>query len=334
MPFRVFRVVSRVLWSKRFRDEEAQSMASLIGARPVTARRRVGIKGEHLVGYAFISPLLALFAVYHLYPIVRSFWMSFTDFKYLQPQGTHFVGLANYQEAVQSDYVIHGILLGIEYLLIYVPLAMVLALIIALALDRVSSHFLAGAYRTIYYLPVVMPGAVVYVLWKWMYIPSFGLINYVLVDTLHLFSTRPQWLASPDWALASVAFMEIWRFLGYNVLLLLVGLGSINRELYEAARIDGASELQLVWHVTLPLLKPIFLVMMVLKMSVFAVVEPMLIAPGVGESTWTWAWYAYDQAFLEGNLRMGYAAAIGYVGALIMSVFVYFQYRLFRHERA
>jgi len=60
----------------------------------------------------------------------------------------------------------------------------------------------------------------------------------------------------------------------------------------------------------------------------------MLIAPGVGDSTWTWGWYAYDQAFLEGNLRMGYASAIGYLGALIMSVFVYFQYRLFRHERA
>jgi multiple sugar transport system permease protein len=118
------------------------------------------------------------------------------------------------------------------------------------------------------------------------------------------------------------------------VLLLLVGLGNIHRELYEAARIDGASEWQLIRHITLPLLKPVFLVMMVLKMGVFAVVEPMLIAPGVGQSTWTWAWYAYDQAFVQGNLRMGYASAIGYLGALFMSVFVYCQYRLFRHERA
>jgi len=310
-------------------------MANVIGTHQRTlVRRRVRIRGEHLVGYAFIAPLLAMFVAYHVYPIIRSFTMSFTDFKYLHPQGTHFIGLANYQEAVQSPYVQHGLLLGIEYMVIYVPLAMILALIIALALDRVSHHFLAGAYRTIYYLPVIMPGAVVYVLWKWMYIPSFGLVNYVLVDTLHLLTIRPQWLGSPDLALPSVAFMEVWRFLGYNVLLLLVGLGSINRELYEAARIDGASELQLTWHITLPLLKPIFLVMMVLKMSVFAVVEPMLIAPGVGESTWTWGWYAYDQAFLEGNLRMGYASAIGYLGALIMSVFVYFQYRFFRHDRA
>jgi len=310
-------------------------MANAIGTRQRTlVGRRFRIRGEYLVGYAFIAPLLAMFVVYHLYPIIRSFTMSFTNFKYLQPQGTHFIGLANYQEAAESPYVQHGILLGIEYMLIYIPLAMIIALVIALALDRVSQHFLAGAYRTIYYLPVIMPGAVVYVLWKWMYIPSFGLINYVLVDTLHLLAIRPQWLGSPDLALPSVAFMEVWRLLGYNVLLLLVGLGSINRELYEAARIDGASELQLIWHITLPLLKPIFLVMMVLKMSVFAVVEPMLIAPGVGDSTWTWGWYAYDQAFLEGNLRMGYASAIGYLGALIMSVFVYFQYRLFRHERA
>lgn len=301
----------------------------------ISALRKTRVKGDYLVAYAFISPLLFLFLMYHVYPILRSVWLSFTNFRYLLPQDTHFVGLANYSEALQSPYVLHGFLRGIEYMVIYVPLAMLLSLIVALLLDRISHRVLAGAYRTIYYLPVVMPGAVVYVLWKWMYIPSFGLVNYVLVDELHLFmNARPQWLGSPDWALPAVAFMEVWRYLGYNVLLLLVGLGSINHELYEAARMDGASELQVMWHITLPLLKPIFLVMMVLKMNVFAVVEPMLIAPGVGQSTWTWGWYAYDQAFLEGNLRMGYASAIGYLGAIVMSVFVYFQYRLFRHDRA
>jgi multiple sugar transport system permease protein len=305
-----------------------------VGAAAERPGRRTRFKTEHLIGYAFIAPLLALFAVYHVYPIGRSLWMSFTNFKYLRPQGTHFVGLANYDEALHDAYVLRGVLLGIEYLLIYVPLSMGLALIVALALDRVTRRFLAGAYRTIYYLPVIMPGAVVFVLWKWMYIPSFGLINYVLVDQLHLLPFRPQWLGDPLLALPAVAIMEVWRFLGYNVLLLLVGLGNIHRELYEAARIDGASEWQLIRRITLPLLKPIFLVMMVLKMGVFAVVEPMLIAPGVGQSTWTWAWYAYDQAFVQGSLRMGYASAIGYLGALVMSVFVYFQYRLFRHERA
>src|SRR5262249_49552986 len=152
---------------------------------------------------------------------------------------------------------------------------MVVSIGLALLLDRVASHFLAGLYRTVYFLPVVMPAVVVYVLWKLMYSPSIGLINYFVVDLLRLTSTPPQWLASPHTALPSIAMMEVWPYVGYNVLLLLVGLGGINRELYEAARIDGASERQLIWHVTLPLLKPTLLVIMVLKMRIFAIVEPM-----------------------------------------------------------
>lgn len=289
---------------------------------------------KDLIGYLFISPLLVLFLVYNVWPMVRALELSFTDYKYLQPLGTHFIGLANYVEALTDDpYVLHGLWLGAEYVLIYVPTALVLSLIAAIFLDRVSNRFASGAYRTLYYLPIVMPPVVVYVLWKWMYYPSIGLINYFLVDTLHLLATRPQWLSDPQWALPSVAFMEVWHYVGYNVLLLLIGLSSINRDLYEAARIDGASEWQIVWHITLPLLRPIFLVIMVLKMRTFSVVEPMLVAPGVGQSTWAWGWYTYNIAFQTGSLRMGYASAVGHIGALIMMVFVYIQYRIFRHER-
>jgi multiple sugar transport system permease protein len=297
-------------------------------------RPRLRLRSNWLMGYLFIAPLLAFFVVYHVYPIGRALWLSFTNFKYLAPAETRFVGLENYAEALQDKYVWHGVVLAIQYLLLYVPLSMGVALAVALVLDRVTSRRAASAYRTIYYLPVVLPGVVVYVLWKWMYQPSIGLANYFLVDTLHLFSTRPTWLYGTEFALPSIAIMEAWRFLGYNVLLFMVGLSAINRDLYEAARMDGASELQIVRHITLPLLKPTFLVMMVLKMRVFSILEPMLVAPGPSDSTWTWGWYAYNLAFVEGRLRMGYASAVGHLGALVMCVFVYFQYRLFRHERA
>jgi ABC-type sugar transport system permease subunit len=288
-----------------------------------------------LVGYLFIAPLVAMFLVYQAWPIARALWLSFTNYKYLQPQGTRFVGLANYVEALTEDpYVLRGLWLGAAYVLLYVPLVMVASLIVAIVLDRVSNRAMSGLYRTVYYLPVVMPPVVVYVLWKWMYYPSIGLLNYFLVDTFHLLATRPRWLADPDLALPAIALMQVWHYLGYNVLLLLVGLSSINRELYEAARIDGASESRIAWHVTVPLLKPTFLVIMVLKMRTFSVVEPMLVAPGVGDSTWTWGWYAYNTAFQTGNLRMGYASAIGHLGGLLMMALVYAQYRLFRHERA
>ena len=300
-------------------------------SRRLGGRARFGRR--EAVGYAFLLPLIAFFLLFHIWPIVRAFTLSFTNYKYLARNNVDFVGLDNYVEAFQDDRVRHGIALGVEYVLMYVPASMALAVFVALLLDRVGHRGASSFYRTIYYLPVVMPGAVVYVLWKWMYYPSFGLVNTVLIDTLH-FPGRPQWLSDYELALPSIVVMELWRFLGYNVLLLLVGLAGINRELYEAARIDGASERQIIWHVTLPLLKPTFLVMMVLKMSNFAILEPMLVTPGIGDSTQTWAWRAYQVAFQEGRLRMGYASAIGHLCALIMSVFVVVQYRLFRHERA
>lgn len=300
--------------------------------RPAVRDFRFG--RNEVMGYAFLAPLIVFFLLFHIWPILRAFWLSFTNFKYLARNNVQFVGLDNYVEAVQDERVLYGLKLGILYVLAYVPSSMLLALVVALLLDRVAHRGVSGLYRTVYYLPVIMPGAVVFVLWKWMYYPSFGLVNGVLVDALHLLNFRPQWLDDRNLALPAVMVMELWRYLGYNVLLLVVGLSSINRELYEAARIDGASEPQIVWHVTLPLLKPTFLVMMVLKMSNFAILEPMLVTPGVANSTQTWAWYAYNIAFQEGRLRMGYASAVGHLGALIMSVFVFVQYRMFRHERA
>jgi ABC-type sugar transport system permease subunit len=286
-----------------------------------------------VVGYAFVLPLLAFFCLYRVYPILRAFWLSFTNYKYLMPAGTRFVGLSNYIEAVQDKYFRQGLLLGLRYVLIYVPLAIILSLILATLIDRIDNPFVVGAYRVILYLPVILPGAVVYILWKFMYMPNAGLINSFLVDVLHLVRERPQWLASSKTALTSIAIMEVWWYLGYNVLLFLIGLSSINRELYEAARIDGASEVRIFWHITLPLLKPIVLVQMVLKMRIFSIVTPMLIVAGPGQSTWTWGWYAYNLAFVEGNLRMGYASAVGHLGALLMTGLVYLQYRIFRFER-
>ncbi len=316
--------------------QQSDPISHQVASTAAVARPGAGLHFDRrwLPGYLFIAPMIAFFLLYHVYPIVRALQMSFTNFKYLAPADVRFVGLENYIEAIQDRYVWHGVLVATQYLLMYIPLVMLLSLGLALLLDRVSHHVLGGLYRAIYFLPVVMPAVVVYVLWKLMYSPSIGLINYFLVDIFHLTATRPQWLASADTALASIVFMEVWRYAGYNVLLLLVGLGSINRDLYEAARIDGASEWRLIWHITLPLLKPTLLVIMVLKMRIFAIVEPMLVAPGVGDSTWTWAYYAYTTAFVEGNLRMGYASAVGHLGALVMSILVFVQYRLLRHDRA
>ena len=311
----------------------SNGLAAITGPRVKRTSRWARFGRREVVGYTFLLPLLIFFLLFQVWPILRAFFLSFTNYKYLARNNVSFVGIENYIEAFEDPTVRHGIVLAVEYVLLYVPASMMLALFVALLLDRVTNPGVSGFYRTIYYLPVVMPGAVVYVLWKWMYYPSFGLVNTILVDTLR-FPIRPEWLSDYNLAIPSIVVMELWRFLGYNVLLLLVGLAGINRELYEAARIDGASERQIIWNITLPLLKPTFLVMMVLKMNNFAILEPMLVTPGIGDSTQTWAWRAYQVAFQEGRLRMGYASAIGHLCAVIMSVFVVIQYRIFRHERA
>src|SRR5258708_29790046 len=121
-----------------------------------------------LVGYGFLLPLIAFFLLFHIWPIARAFALSFTNYKYLARNQVDFVGLDNYVEALQDPRVAHGIALGVEYLLMYVPASMVLGLVVAVLLDRVGHQNASSFYRTVYYLPVVMPGAVVYVLWKWM----------------------------------------------------------------------------------------------------------------------------------------------------------------------
>src|SRR5947209_1681456 len=126
---------------------EGSATGALAAARPRTSWR---VRRRWLTGYLFITPLLLLFATYHLYPILRSLEMSFTNFKYLAPADTRFVGLDNYAEALGDPHVGHGVLLAAEYLLMYIPVVMLLSVGVALLLDRVASHALAGVYRTIY----------------------------------------------------------------------------------------------------------------------------------------------------------------------------------------
>jgi multiple sugar transport system permease protein len=205
----------------------------------------------------------------------------------------------------------------------------------AVCLDRVRSNRLSMAYRVILLIPAMIPAPLIFILWLWMYNLYVGPINYVLVDVLGIFNLRnqPQWISNPQLVFPSIAFMEWWWGLGYHTIFFLAGLATIPRDLFDAARVDGASEWRMFWGVTFWRLLPIVLVLAVIRFgSAMAVIEEYLIMGGFDRtrSTYTWTVYMYDSAFGGGMQFRGYAAAIGWVGAFFMLIVVAIMFYLFR----
>jgi multiple sugar transport system permease protein len=210
-------------------------------------------------------------------------------------------------------------------------------LFVATLVDRVDNPWLATVYRLILLIPAVIPGPMIFVLWRWMYDFEVGPINTTLVDILGLFTRRtaPQWIGDTPLALPAVAFMEWWWGLGYHTMFFLAGLASIPKELFEAARVDGANEWKMFWHVTLPRLRPIFLILVVLRFGTsMAVIDEFLIMGGFnrGLPTYTWTVYMWHIGFNLGDWRQSYAAAIGWIGAAAMLIVVAFLFYTFRNR--
>jgi multiple sugar transport system permease protein len=287
---------------------------------------------ERWAGAVFVAPAVLFFGVYTLYPVLRALYLSFTHYQFASSEPPVFVGLQNYVTALQDPLVIGGLGRALWFTALFYPGAIILPLGVALLLDRVQHPAASGAYRVLLYIPAIIPSPLIFALWRWMYAPSTGLLNFLVVDTLHIVSTRPLWVADPQWAMPSIAIMEWWWGLGQMAVFFLVGLNTISRDLYEAARIDGAGELQLIRYITLPLLRPTILTWVVLKITVFAVVVEMLVFGGTGDTLMTWARYAWENAFVYGLLNVSYGATVGWIGAIVMCVLALVAHRLLRGE--
>jgi multiple sugar transport system permease protein len=221
------------------------------------------------------------------------------------------------------------------FTIMFLPGTIILPLLLAILIDRVSNPLTATVYRVILLIPAVIPSTLIFVLWKWMYNYQSGPINHLLVDTLGLFSLQnaPQWLGGTRLTLPSIAVMEVWWGLGYHTIFFLAGLAAIPKDLPDAARIDGANEWQVFWHVTRPQLAPIMMILVVLRFGTsMAVIDEYLIFGGFNRAspTYTWTIFMYDQAFKLGLWRQGYAAAIGMIGAVAMMIVMVFLLRIFR----
>ena len=300
-----------------------------------TAPGWLGMLRKDLRTWVFLVPAIAFFIGYQAYPIVRVLWISFTDYQYLDNQPANWVGLDNYISALNDPLMWQSLWRATLFTLMFLPGCIILPLILAILIDRVKSPVLATVYRVVLLIPAVIPSTLVFVLWKWMYNYQSGPINHFLVNTTGLFTLQnaPQWLGGTSLTLPAIAAMEVWWGLGYHTIFFLAGLAAIPKDLPEAARIDGANEWQMFWHVTFPRLMPIMMILVVLRFgSAMAVIDEYLIFGGFNRDapTYTWTIFMYDQAFKLGLWRQGFAAAIGLIGSIAMMIVMIILLRIFR----
>jgi len=291
---------------------------------------------RHAINWTYLAPALAFFGVYQLYPIVYAFYISFTDYHFLRVNDPiHFTGLKNFVEAIADPLFHLGLLRAATFTAVFLPGVLFIPLFVSILVDRVRNTRLATLYRLILLIPVVIPGTMIFILWRWLYDFEVGPINVILINYLHLFTfrTAPQWLGNSPIALPALAFVEIWWGLGYHTMFFLAGLAAIPQELFEQARVDGANEWQMFWNVTFPRLRPIFLILAVIRFgSAMAVIDEYLIMGGFNRSlpTYTWTVYMWHLAFNIGDWFQGYAAAMGWLGAIAMLVVIAGLFYVFR----
>ena len=299
---------------------------------------RSGIWGtiKHvLTSYPYLLLATFFFVGWQIIPITDALRLSFTDDKFLDQEPANFVGLQNYRDVLGDSLFWDGIQRALIFTLIFLPGMIFIPMITAIFIDRIRNERIATVYRIILLIPAMIPAPLIFVLWLWMYNNYIGPINYILVEKLDLFTiaSQPQWLQDPKLIFFSIAAMEWWWGLGYHTMFFLAGLATIPKDLPDAARVDGAGEWRMFWGITVWRLLPILLVLMVVRFgSAMAVITEYLIMGGYDrtKNTYTWTVYMYDTAFNGGVQFRGYAAAIGWMGAIIMLFVVAVMFYLFR----
>lgn len=260
-------------------------------------KRRKGLGQKQ--GYLYILPWLLGFLLLQLLPLCNSFWYSLTNIKL---GGEYrFIGLQNYIRMLSKDRdVAKSILVTIKYILMTVPSKLIFALIVALLL----SNRIKGIrfFRTVYYLPSILGGSVaISALWRIMFMKS-GVINQIL-------GTQINWLGDPDYALFTIALIDVWQF-GSSMVLFFAALKQVPRDLYEAAQIDGAGKLRIFCRITLPMISSIILFNMVMQtINTIQNYTSAYVVTGGGpiKSTYVMGLKIYEDAFVKSDL--GYASA-------------------------
>jgi multiple sugar transport system permease protein len=277
-------------------------------------------------GFLFALPYVLFVLSFVAYPLIFSFILIFHRWNIVTPM--EWVGLKNFERMAADPLFYKAIVNTLVFLCIHIPLQIVVALGFAVILN--SKIHLRGAFRAIFFLPVVVSGVVVTILWQQMYSFDDGLLNNLLAMIgVH----KVPWIIDARFAMPSVAIMATWKNVGIYIILFLVGLQNIPAELYEAANLDGANKRQQFFGITLPMLNPTVIVVIVLStiggFSLF--VEPyVLTGGGPMQSTLSAFLYIYNQAFYFNH--MGYAATLAFAFALFILLVVLLQKKFIESE--
>jgi multiple sugar transport system permease protein len=268
---------------------------------------------EAVAAFLFLLPNILGFIIFTAGPVLASLVISLVSWNLLNPPV--WLGLENFINLVTDHDFWYSVWATLYYTLGSVPLGVVISLLLAVALNQKIRGI--GIYRTIYFIPVVSSMIAVSLMWRWMYNPTAGILNYILsqiFDFFHLRITPPDWLQSTTWAMPAIIIMSVWKGLGYNMVIYLAGLQGIPTSLYEAAMIDGASSLNRFFRITLPLLTPTtFFVLIMSFISSFQIFDQAYIMTqgGPARATVTTVYYIYQNGFQW--YRMGYASAVAWV---------------------
>ncbi|KGX87311.1 carbohydrate ABC transporter permease [Pontibacillus litoralis] len=280
-------------------------------------------KKSTLKGYLYLLPALLILITFNIYPIIKSFVMSlYTDFDFFTGEVFAY-GFGNFVEIFQDPNFRIAIVNTVIFVIGVVPLSIVLSLIISLFLN--SKIKFRGAFRTIYFLPYVTSVVAISIVWSWIFHYDYGLLNYFL----SWFGIDPiAWLRDPQYAMPALIIVSVWKGLGFNIMIMLAGLQTIDEQYYLAAKVDGAS----AWHrfksVTLPLLSPtLFFVSIISIINGFKVFDEIFALfdgrPGPGNSALTVVYYIYQKFYEE--WQFGLASAAAFVLFIIIFLFTIIQ---------
>ncbi len=285
---------------------------------------------DEIEGYLYLAPTMIVLAIFVFWPIISSFQMSLTR---VAPFGgaTINVGADHYirlwEELIGRTGFYNNLKVSLLFTLATVPTGIALAVALAIALSYPLAH-LSWFHRTLIFVPIVISSAITGVIFRWLYNPATGYVNYwislVGIDSIN-------WLTSKDWALVSVAFAVVWRQLGFNVIIALAGVQNIDSTYYEAAKVDGANLWHRIRHITLPLLSPTLFFLLIINvinsLQTFGEIN-ILTDGGPGQATTNMIYSIYIDGFVGTPLR-GFASAQAYILALVIIGITLIQFRGF-----
>jgi len=278
---------------------------------------------RNIEGWIFIGPAILGILAFQFVPILVSMYASLTTWDGMNPP--EFTGIGNFRRLVVEDTFFRETLRNtIVFTLGHIPLTIVIALMLALLCNLNLPGI--SIFRTAYFIPAVSNVVAISVVWFWIYQPQNGVLNSMLS---RIGIEGPAWLSSTTWAMPAVIMVSVWQGVGYPMVILLAGLQGIPHELYEAARIDGASQWNQFRKITIPLLTPTLFFLLITQFissfQVFGIIYVMT-QGGPANATSVYIYYLYQNAFAFG--RMGYASAMAWILFAIIAVVTFVQWKL------